>query len=115
MIIYFIAVAFIITGLLLWVGSKTLKRYINDIAKGKEVSYECRYADLSELRCLYSLQFYIVRLSFIIFDLEILLFVPLLVSLSISFRALLRRSIFLSFIIILLVVEIRVRVLDWSK
>ena len=84
-----------------------------DQAKDKGNAYECRYSDLSELRCLYSLQFYVIRLSFMVFDLEVLLILPILVSIRVSFYSLLLSGVFLGFILRLLFLEIKVRVLDW--
>ena len=102
-----------VTAFLIYLGSKSLPRIDWDIVKDKRNAYECRYSDLSELRCLYSLQFYVIRLSFIIFDLEVLLIIPILVSLAVLSHSLLLARSFLRFILILLFLEIKVRVLDW--
>ncbi len=102
-----------VTAFLIYLGTKFLPRIDWDLAKDKRSSYECRFSDLSELGCLYSLQFYVIRLSFIIFDLEILLIIPILISLSVSFNSLFFRALFLAFVIVLLFLEIKVRVLEW--
>ena len=102
-----------VTSFLIYLGSKSLPKIDWDIVKDKGNAYECGYSDLSELRCLYSLQFYVIRLSFIIFDLEVLLIIPILVSLAVLPHSLLLARSFLGFILILLFLEIKVRVLDW--
>ena len=112
-LIVFMCLILGVTAFLIYLGSKSLPRIDWDIVKDKRNSYECRYSDLSELRCLYSLQFYVIRLSFIIFDLEVLLIIPILVSLAVLSHSLLLARSFLRFILILLFLEIKVRVLDW--
>lgn len=102
-----------ITSFLVYLRSKSLPRINWDLAKDKRSAYECGYSDLSELGCLYSLQFYVIRLSFIIFDLEVLLIIPILVSVSISINSLIFSALFLLLVIILLFLEIKVRVLEW--
>ena len=111
--IVFIALIFGVTSFLIYLGSKSLPRIDWDIVKDKRNSYECRYSDLSELRCLYSLQFYVIGLSFIIFDLEVLLIIPILVSLAVLPHSLLLAGTFLRFILVLLFLEIKVGVLAW--
>ena len=102
-----------VTSLLIYLRSKSLPGIDWDVVKDKGNAYECRYSDLSELRCLYSLQFYVIGLSFMIFDLEVLLILPILVSLAtLQYSILLARG-FLGFILVLLFLEIKVRVLDW--
>ena len=102
-----------VTSLLIYLRSKSLPGIDWDVVKDKGNAYECGYSDLSELRCLYSLQFYVIGLSFMIFDLEVLLILPILVSLAtLQYSILLARG-FLGFILVLLFLEIKVRVLDW--
>jgi len=48
-----------------------------------------------------------------IFDLEVLLIMPILVSLAVLPHSLLLAGAFLGFILVLLFLEIKVRVLDW--
>ena len=97
----------------MYLRSKSLPGIEWDIAKDNGNAYECRYSDLSELGCLYSLQFYVIGLSFIIFDLEVLLIIPILISLALSVSSLLLSGLFLAFVILLLFLEIKVRVLEW--
>ena len=102
-----------ITSFLICLRSRSLPGIDWDTVKDKGNAYECGYSDLSELRCLYSLQFYVIGLSFMIFDLEVLLILPILVSLAtLQYSILLARG-FLGFILVLLFLEIKVRVLDW--
>lgn len=101
-----------VTSLLIYLRSKSLPGIDWDVVKDKGNAYECGYSDLSELRCLYSLQFYVIRLSFIIFDLEVLLILPILVSLATFHYSILLAGGFLGFILVLLFLEIKVRVLD---
>jgi len=111
-LIVFLCLILRVTSFLIYLGSKSLPGMEWDIAKDKGNAYECRYSDLSELRCLYSLQFYVIGLSFIIFDLEVLLIIPILVSLAVLPHSLLLAGSFLRFILILLFLEIKVGVLD---
>merc|ERR1712228_760674 len=108
-LIVFICLIIRVTSFLIYLRSKSLPRMDWDIVKDKGNAYECRYSDLSELRCLYSLQFYVIRLSFIIFDLEVLLIIPILISLALSASSLVLSALFLAFVILLLFLEIKVR------
>nr|BAD86522.1 NADH dehydrogenase subunit 3 [Doliolum nationalis] len=102
-----------VSSLLIYLGSKSLPGMDWDLVKDKGNAYECGYSDLSELGCLYSLQFYVIGLSFMIFDLEVLLILPILVSLATLTHSILLAGGFLGFILVLLFLEIKVGVLDW--
>ena len=111
--VVFVSLILGVTAFLMYLRSKSLPGIEWDIAKDKGNAYECGYSDLSELGCLYSLQFYVIGLSFIIFDLEVLLIIPILISLALSVSSLLLSGLFLAFVILLLFLEIKVRVLEW--
>ena len=110
--VVFVSLILRVTAFLIYLRSKSLPGMEWDLAKDKRNAYECRYSDLSELRCLYSLQFYVIRLSFMIFDLEVLLIIPILISLALSASSLVLSALFLAFVILLLFLEIKVRVLE---
>lgn len=50
---------------------------MSSVRVDKGSSYECRFVDINQARNTYTIQFFIIRLSFILFDLEILLIVPI--------------------------------------
>lgn len=47
--------------------------------RDKSASYECGFVDINSATNTYTLQFFVIRLSFMLFDLEILLIIPMLV------------------------------------
>ncbi|YP_009054304.1 NADH dehydrogenase subunit 3 (mitochondrion) [Mya arenaria] len=54
------------------------------VSEGKKVAFECGFDKMSGARVPFSLQFYHLGLLFLIFDLELVLFMPLVVGMSIS-------------------------------
>nr|YP_010555870.1 NADH dehydrogenase subunit 3 [Marcia japonica]UYR95102.1 NADH dehydrogenase subunit 3 [Marcia japonica] len=91
-------------------------RYESD----KMVSFECGFDPLSSSRMPFSLRFFLLALLFLVFDLEMILLFPYMISI---FSCYLSMSVFtkiwvLSFLLILvagLVHELNEGTLDWEK
>nr|YP_008082992.1 NADH dehydrogenase subunit 3 [Halocynthia spinosa]CCO25771.1 NADH dehydrogenase subunit 3 [Halocynthia spinosa] len=73
----FVFLVFLICGLLCLIGIFSLGGDTVFYNLGEGVDYECGFESLYSKGGGFSLQFYIVGLSFLLFDLEISLFLPL--------------------------------------
>nr|YP_008083002.1 NADH dehydrogenase subunit 3 [Botrylloides nigrum]CCO25781.1 NADH dehydrogenase subunit 3 [Botrylloides nigrum] len=93
-------------------GKKVLLGDNNYLFLSESKSYECGF-EYGMGGSGFSLQFYIVGLSFLLFDLEICLFTPLVGSLVIGGFSLKVGLIFLLLILFLLVYEYFTGALDW--
>ena len=91
--------------------SKVLIRDNNFFVLFENKSYECGFEYRLEGGG-FSLQFYIVRLSFLLFDLEICLFTPVVLSLNIRILSLRLGVFFLLVVLFLLIYEFLTRALD---
>lgn len=57
-----------------------LKRFEKSNSINKQNTYECRYTEIFNSSILYSSQFFVLALSFILFDLEIVFFLPYFIT-----------------------------------
>nr|CCO25675.1 NADH dehydrogenase subunit 3 [Botryllus schlosseri] len=99
--------------LLYILGSKVLIGDNNFFVLFENKSYECGFEYGLEGGG-FSLQFYIVGLSFLLFDLEICLFTPVVLSLNIGMLSLGLGVFFLLMVLFLLIYEFLTGALDWS-
>lgn len=74
----FVSVVFLFTRLLVLVRGSVLKGFNYRVGAYKTSSYECRFTDMNLSVNFYTIQFFFIRISFILFDLEILLVLPVL-------------------------------------
>lgn len=75
-------------------------------------SYECGF-EYRIRGCGFSLQFYVVRFSFLLFDLEICLFIPLILRLKLIVNSIFVSFIFLLFIILIFIYELKIGAFNW--
>nr|AYR05318.1 NADH dehydrogenase subunit 3 [Coleoptera sp. ACP-2013] len=73
----------IISMLLMSIASLLSKKTFLD--REKNSSYECGFDPKSNFRMPFSLHFFLIAIIFLIFDIEITLFFPLILSMKISF------------------------------
>lgn len=92
--------------------SKVVLRDNNHLFLSEHKAYECRFEHRARGSG-FSLQFYIVRLSFLLFDLEICLFTPLVGALRLRRFSGKGRVGFLILVLFLLIYEYLSRALDW--
>nr|YP_001481136.1 NADH dehydrogenase subunit 3 [Phallusia mammillata]CAL23078.2 NADH dehydrogenase subunit 3 [Phallusia mammillata] len=91
--LYFFSVCLIV-GALGYLGSSSTKglygHYKRLVISGgdKGSSYECGFVDMNESMNTYTMQFYIIGLSFMLFDLEILIIIPMVVTGAEGYEAL---------------------------
>nr|YP_010968532.1 NADH dehydrogenase subunit 3 [Mya japonica]WNO18871.1 NADH dehydrogenase subunit 3 [Mya japonica] len=91
------------------------------ISESKKVAFECGFDKMSGARVPFSLQFYHLGLLFLIFDLELILFMPLVVGMNISLSkgegmSMLLFGVGFIFILLLgLLHEYREGTLSWKK
>lgn len=72
--------------------------------------YECGYTEINTVSNFYTLQFFAVALSFMLFDLEIILVIPLVYVLSISYIVVVVGSVFLGVLMLGLSFEVYIKV-----
>ena len=70
--------------------------------------YECGYKEFNIRNIVYSAQFFLIALSFMLFDIEIVFFIPFLSILSFSLYLKLMFSYFILFLLIRLLYELYV-------
>ncbi len=103
---------FIVTSFLVLVRSKVMLRDNSYFSITENKNYECRF-EYGIRRSRFSLQFYIIRLSFLLFDLEICLFTPLIGGILIRSLSLKIRIFFLLLVLRMLRYEYRVGAFNW--
>nr|YP_008083017.1 NADH dehydrogenase subunit 3 [Rhodosoma turcicum]CCO25796.1 NADH dehydrogenase subunit 3 [Rhodosoma turcicum] len=89
----------------------------NDLGDGlvdKGSTYECGFVGLVDM-CFYTMQFFVIGLSFMLFDVEIIVLVPLLFSLGFGFWSVFWGGVFLVVITLLLVYEMNKGVVSWIR
>lgn len=69
-------IIFILVIVIFFLRILNYKRYNINNNKIKYKVYECRYNEMNYINMIYSSQFFILALSFILFDLEIVFFIP---------------------------------------
>jgi len=99
---------------LLWVvGLATFVRDEFTIYNNELEGYECRFEDLYSKVQGFSIQFFIVRMSFMLFDLEICLFLPRVVSFFLVTTFQLFMLFFLFILFVFYLYELYVGGLSW--
>jgi len=63
--------------LLFFLGGKLFWGQDTRVEAGKVFIYECGFQDLNDQVDTYTIQFFLIRVSFMLFDLEIILIIPL--------------------------------------
>ena len=82
------------------------KRINSKYSKGIYQVYECGFSEINNIANFYTLLFYIVALSFMLFDIEIILFMPYIYIIFFSFNTKLIVFFFFFFLIVRLCYEI---------
>lgn len=112
-LIIYLLTAFIISSLLFFIAN-----YLNDkfLYKEKVSSYECGFEPFSDARAQVNIHFYIVGLIFVIFDVEVIYFLPWACNLgSLGVAGYLSILIFNFFLISGFIYEMNRGVFDWSS
>ena len=73
---YVFFMGFFLSFLLAYLGAKEVLRVSFNTDKGLDLTYECGFEAFRVSSEGYSVQFFLIRLSFMLFDLEICLFLP---------------------------------------
>nr|ALO76636.1 NADH deshydrogenase subunit 3 [Melyridae sp. GENSP01] len=104
----------IISSVVMMLASILSKKLVTD--REKASAFECGFDPKSSFRMPFSLHFYLIAIIFLIFDVEITLFFPLIVSLKTSFLT--HFSILMVFLIFILLLglyhEWKQGALNWS-
>nr|YP_009731686.1 NADH dehydrogenase subunit 3 [Anchistus australis]QHR79563.1 NADH dehydrogenase subunit 3 [Anchistus australis] len=113
----FLSVLFagILSGIVMFVSTLVAKKQIMDREKG--TPFECGFDPKSSARLPFSLQFFLVTIIFLIFDVEITLLMPLpIIMSSSSLPCLISTSIFFLLILLLgLYHEWNQGALEWAE
>jgi NADH-quinone oxidoreductase subunit A len=111
---YFVIFSFVLAGILLTLSFGLTYNYKLDLDKSSV--YECGFNPFSETRSQYEVQFYLIAILFLLFDVEILYLFPLAGSfLSFSFSSYLYLILFFLILLIGLVYEISRGVLNMNN
>ena len=108
-------VALALSSLVIGLGWVLAKRAIRD--REKRSPFECGFDPIKSARLPFSLRFFLLAIIFLIFDVEIVLLFPILVSMTrrFSLRLALRLFLFLLILIIGLFHEWNEGSLDWAQ
>lgn len=99
-------VIFLLTVILIFLRIINFKRFYLNKNKIIFNTYECRYVDINYWGIIYSSQFFILALSFMLFDLEIVFFLPYFVIFYYSFFVVYILIFFLVFLLFRLYYEL---------
>nr|YP_010845464.1 NADH dehydrogenase subunit 3 [Pyura mirabilis]UPP55924.1 NADH dehydrogenase subunit 3 [Pyura mirabilis] len=110
---FFFLFSFLITFLLFYLGGKEVVGDTTLVDLGEVQGYECGFESFLDLSKGFSVQFFVVGLSFMLFDLEICLFLPSVMGGvgSIIFKNV--GVIFLLLVLMIFVYEVLSGVLFW--
>lgn len=98
----------LVVGLVLLLGT-------NQAEAEKLSAYECGFEPFGDARDTFDVQYYLVGLLFLVFDIEIAFLFPWAVLISMGSKLLLWLVLFFSFILIIgFVLEMKLGVLDWK-
>nr|QFG38789.1 NADH dehydrogenase subunit 3 [Glaphyrina caudata] len=108
-------IALLLSIIVMMLGWMLAKRSISD--REKSSPFECGFDPLKSARLPFSLRFFLLAIIFLIFDVEIVLLFPILVSMvmSFSFILMLGLFIFLLILVIGLFHEWNEGSLDWAQ
>lgn len=88
----------------------------NNLNQEKSTPFECGFDPISLGRFPFRIQFFLIRLIFLIFDIEIVLLIPLIIMISsISFPMIIISLIFLIVLILGLYFEYLENSLEWKQ
>nr|CAX68862.1 NADH dehydrogenase subunit 3 [Diplosoma listerianum] len=106
----FMMVLFLLCFFLLMLGKYLLKGEFKKNNVGSFYIYECGYMMFDNFEKYYSLQFFLIALSFMFFDLEIVLFMPFIFCFQNNFLITLGAIFFIFFLTIGLFMEFTLKV-----
>nr|YP_002242159.1 NADH dehydrogenase subunit 3 [Damon diadema]ACI02273.1 NADH dehydrogenase subunit 3 [Damon diadema] len=92
----------------------TLMKKMNEISEMKS-PFECGFDPLTQTRIPFSIQFFLIAILFLIFDVEISLILPIPFSLSLLSSPWLAFSVFMLILLVGLIHEWNMGSLEWSK
>nr|YP_009521626.1 NADH dehydrogenase subunit 3 [Anoplolepis gracilipes]AXP85347.1 NADH dehydrogenase subunit 3 [Anoplolepis gracilipes] len=109
MIMFFIILSTLILLINLFISSKSLSN------REKISPFECGFDPLSNSRLPFSIQFFLISLIFLIFDIEITLLIPLIYMLYFMNKIIIFSSLLFIFILISgLIIEYLEKSIDWK-
>nr|AII23646.1 NADH dehydrogenase subunit 3 [Babylonia areolata] len=108
-------IALILSCVVMGLGWMLAKRAISD--REKSSPFECGFDPIKSARLPFSMRFFLLAIIFLIFDVEIVLLFPILVSMSSSFSSSLVFGLFVFLIILVLGLfhEWNEGSLDWAQ
>ena len=110
-LLVFVLISFIICGLLLMLSQK-ISLQVDD--QNKLASYECGFSPFNQARIVFDIQYYVLGILFILFDVEIFFILTWsLVLLNLSFFSFFVMFIFILFLMLGFIYEWRIGLLEW--
>nr|YP_010400332.1 NADH dehydrogenase subunit 3 [Indothais sacellum]UQS76031.1 NADH dehydrogenase subunit 3 [Indothais sacellum] len=108
-------IAIVLSCVVMGLGWVLAKRAISD--REKSSPFECGFDPIKSARLPFSLRFFLLAIIFLIFDVEIVLLFPILISMtsSFSFAVVISLFIFLMILIVGLFHEWNEGSLDWAQ
>nr|YP_009029838.1 NADH dehydrogenase subunit 3 [Clavelina oblonga]CAL24380.1 NADH dehydrogenase subunit 3 [Clavelina oblonga] len=99
--------------LLTYLGFNMMKGELQSMFIIKQDTYECGYGELLYTQSFYTMQFFLIALSFMLFDLEIIFVLPFIFSEIFGFFSFLFIIIFLTVLMVGLLFEFKMSKLLW--